>query len=647
MVRRKWQRIFVVLLTLSIIGTNAQLVSAAEENSTIVEQNNEEQNVNVTDNEPVQENEAQTDNLENEQNNISEEQSENIAGAGDVDSDEKDDQTEKNATVEQKDTNQLKISNDEERESVKEESTESEPENGDRANSWRFKDGEPILSKLRASQYSTWPTNIPGTVGYGIDVSEHQGVIDWSKAKAAGVDYAIVRCGYGQDQADQDDDYWYTNANACVQYGIPFGTYLYSYADTVAKARSEAQHVLRLVRGYNLSYPIYYDLEESTVRNKLNTTEIANIAQAFCDVIEDAGYEVAIYANTDWFTNYLTNSKFNQWDKWVAQYNTVCTYKGDYSMWQCSSQGRVNGVTGYVDVNIDLGAALEQPIRLVTENGRTYCYQGDTKLFGEQKVDGHWYYFDEEKNGEMAQGWYTLSEKTERTKTVYYDENGWMVYGEKKIDGHWYYFNPVTGARVSGWRVISVKTGGAKTVYYDTNGWMIYGEKEIDGYKYYFDTVTGARKEGWRKITEGQEFYYDENGRMVYGEKKIGGHWYYFDKNTGNKLTGWQVISVKTGGTKTVYYDENGWMVYGEKKIDRHWYYFNPVTGARVSGWCTILVKTGGTKTVYYDTNGQMVYGEKEIRGEWYYFDEITGKMAKNVTIDGYYYDKDGKRISR
>ena len=107
------------------------------------------------------------------------------------------------------------------------------------------------------------------------------------------------------------------------------------------------------------------------------------------------------------------------------------------------------------------------------------------------------------------------------------------------------------------------------------------------------------------------------------------------------------MISVKTGGTKTVYYNENGWMVYGEKKIDRHWYYFNPVTGARVSGWCTILVKTGGTKTVYYDTNGQMVYGEKEIRGEWYYFDEITGKMAKNVTIDGYYYDKDGKRISR
>ena len=84
----------------------------------------------------------------------------------------------------------------------------------------------------------------------------------------------------------------------------------------VAKAKSEAQHVLRLVEGYDLSYPIYYDLEENNVREKLSTKEIADIAQAFCDIIEAAGYEVAIYANTDWFTNYLTDSRFAQWDKW-------------------------------------------------------------------------------------------------------------------------------------------------------------------------------------------------------------------------------------------------------------------------------------------------------------------------------------------
>ena len=112
-----------------------------------------------------------------------------------------------------------------------------------------------------------------------------------------------MRCGYGMNDRYQDDDYWYTNADACERYGIPFGTYLYSYADTVEKAKSEAEHVLRLVKGYDLSYPIYYDLEHDPVRNKLSRTQIADIAEAFCDTIEAAGYDVAIDANTDWFTN--------------------------------------------------------------------------------------------------------------------------------------------------------------------------------------------------------------------------------------------------------------------------------------------------------------------------------------------------------
>ena len=242
-------------------------------------------------------------------------------------------------------------------ENVNEQTVENtDSEKGDRANSWRYKDGELLPSILRGEQYRTWPTDIPGAVGYGIDVSEHQGIINWQKVKAGGVDYAIVRCGYGMNLPGQDDDYWYKNADACEQYGIPFGTYIYSYADSIEKAKSEAEHVLRLVNGYNLSYPIYYDLEESSVRSKLSSSQIADIAETFCRIIEDAGYEVAIYANTDWFTNYLTDSRFNQWDKWVAQYNTICTYAGKYSMWQCSSQGSVSGINGYVDLNIDLGA---------------------------------------------------------------------------------------------------------------------------------------------------------------------------------------------------------------------------------------------------------------------------------------------------
>ena len=629
-------------------------------------------------------------------------------------------------------------------------------EKNDLANSFRYEDGKPIPAESRYTQYSTWPKDIPGTVGYGIDVSKHQGKINWEKVNNSGVDYVIIRCGYGQDQYNQDDEYWDINAKACEQYGIPYGTYLYSYADTVEKAASEAKHVLRLVEGYDLSYPIYYDLEESSVRSKLNKSQIADIAETFCSIIEEAGYEAAIYSSKDWFENYLTDSRFDQWDRWVAQYNTQCTYRGEYTMWQCSSKGYVDGIDGYADLNIDFGAALnytEEPY-LVEENGKIYCYCKGEKLFGEQKVEGYWYYFDEKNDGEMATG---------GTKTVYYNEDGRMTYGEKKIDGSWYYFNKITGARVIGfvelpgktvyygedgkmlyndqmidgyqyyfdpvtgkrlenswrgkkyydeagrqiygekkingywyyldekkngemavgWRDIPIKTGGIKTVYYNEDGRMTYGEKKIDGSWYYFNKITGARETGFVELPgktvyyredgkmlyndqtiDGYQYYfdpvtgkrlenswrgkkyYDEAGRQVYGEKKINGYWYYFDEEkNGDLITGWRNIAVKAGGNKTVYYDKEGHMQYGEKKIGGYWYYFDKVTGARATGWKNITTKAGKLKSVYYNANGQMLYGEQKIGGYWYYFDKVTGEKITNATVDGHYYDKDGKRI--
>ena len=638
-------------------------------------------------------------------------------------------------------------------------------EKNDLANSFRYEDGKPIPAESRYTQYSTWPKDIPGTVGYGIDVSKHQGKINWEKVNNSSVDYAIIRCGYGQDQYNQDDEYWDINAKACEQYGIPYGTYLYSYADTVEKAASEAKHVLRLVEGYDLSYPIYYDLEESSVRSKLNKSQIADIAETFCGIIEDAGYEAAIYSSKDWFENYLTDSRFDQWDRWVAQYNTQCTYRGEYTMWQCSSKGYVDGIDGYADLNIDFGAALnytEEPY-LVEENGKIYCYSKGEKLFGEQRINGYWYYFDEKNDGEMATGWRDIPVKTGGTKTVYYNEDGRMTYGEKKIDGSWYYFNKITGARVIGfvelpgktvyygedgkmlyndqmidgyqyyfdpvtgkrlenswrgkkyydeagrqiygekkingywyyldeekngemavgWRDIPIKTGGIKTVYYNEDGRMTYGEKKIDGSWYYFNKITGARETGFVELPgktvyyredgkmlyndqtiDGYQYYfdpvtgkrlenswrgkkyYDEAGRQVYGEKKINGYWYYFDEEkNGDLITGWRNIAVKAGGNKTVYYDKEGHMQYGEKKIDGYWYYFDKVTGARATGWKNITTKAGKLKSVYYNANGQMLYGEQKIGGYWYYFDKVTGEKITNATVDGHYYDKDGKRI--
>lgn len=183
----------------------------------------------------------------------------------------------------------------------------------------------------------------------GIDVSYANGVVDWDTVKNH-IDFAILRCGYGQDKTSQDDSQFQRNASECERLGIPFGVYLYSYADSVEKAASEAQHVLRLIKGHKLSYPVYYDLEDR-VTAACSKETIAAIAKAFCDAIEAAGYWVGIYANLSWWNNKLTDKVFDKWVRWVAQYNSTCDYKGTYGMWQYTSSGSVPGINGRVDMD--------------------------------------------------------------------------------------------------------------------------------------------------------------------------------------------------------------------------------------------------------------------------------------------------------
>lgn len=192
-----------------------------------------------------------------------------------------------------------------------------------------------------------------------IDVSEHQGKIDWEKVKPQ-IDGAILRCGYGMDIERQDDTYFRRNADECTRLGIPFGVYLYSYADSVEKARSEAAHVLRLIEGYKLSYPVYLDLEE-------NGTQADAIKRAtiFGDVVENAGYWCGVYANLNWWDHYLTG--LERFTKWVAQYNETCDYQGDHlDIWQYSSKGKIEGIDGNVDMNAcyrDFPSEIGSPVQ--------------------------------------------------------------------------------------------------------------------------------------------------------------------------------------------------------------------------------------------------------------------------------------------
>lgn len=225
------------------------------------------------------------------------------------------------------------------------------PETGDQANSWRYQNGVFTGGNIPAVCSDAYH---PDATLRGIDVSHHQGEIDWNKVKADGIDFAIIRCGYGMDMTEQDDRYFEYNASECERVGIPYGVYIYSYADTTERASSEADHVLRLIQGHTLSYPVYFDMEDDSVTYVGNDT-LAEIATTFCDKINAAGYPVGVYASVNWWKNYLTDPVFNNWYRWVAHYNDSCGYQGGYAMWQYSCTGSVDGISENVDLNYLIG----------------------------------------------------------------------------------------------------------------------------------------------------------------------------------------------------------------------------------------------------------------------------------------------------
>lgn len=259
-------------------------------------------------------------------------------------------------------------------------------------NSYRFENGERITSEDGAatdteSILSTFSAVVnpegytvfnwfdkfskgyyTGTNAYkGIDVSEHNGTINWKTVKASGVDYAIIRCGYGQNSKSQDDDQWINNVRGCINNGIPFGVYIYSYATNTTRAASEADHVLRCLKDAGLNpskvgYPIYFDMEDASTIG----SDYAAMATAFCDKIKAAGYVPGVYANKTWFNEKLTASCFDSWTKWVAEWNASkgLTYTGlsnftsGNGMWQFSDYGTVPGINSKA---VDLDYTFMKP----------------------------------------------------------------------------------------------------------------------------------------------------------------------------------------------------------------------------------------------------------------------------------------------
>ena len=193
----------------------------------------------------------------------------------------------------------------------------------------------------------------------GVDVSMWQGDIDWDKVKAAGAQFAIVRVGgrfYGSGGL-YFDDYFESNAKGAYEAGLDVGAYFYSQAITVEEAVEEADYVLSKIKGHTMTYPIIFDCEKATSDNSGRADKISKelrtqIAIAFCERIEDAGYYAMIYANPDWSENGLYMDRIADYDFWLAHYTNSTNFRYPYNMWQYSESGKVNGISGNVDMNI-------------------------------------------------------------------------------------------------------------------------------------------------------------------------------------------------------------------------------------------------------------------------------------------------------
>ena len=186
---------------------------------------------------------------------------------------------------------------------------------------------------------------------HGIDVSEHNGVINWDAMKSAGIQFAIIRSSWGHFVEDKQ---FRRNVQECDRVGMPYGLYHYSYVATTQQMQEEAQGFINLCKSCKPLYPCYIDMEDADgwkARN--NVSDETNVETCFytCNALEQAGFYAGIYANLNWLTTRINSPRLDRFDKWVAQWAASNSYSKPYGMWQYTSSGSVAGYAGRLDMD--------------------------------------------------------------------------------------------------------------------------------------------------------------------------------------------------------------------------------------------------------------------------------------------------------
>ena len=214
-----------------------------------------------------------------------------------------------------------------------------------------------------------------------VDVSEFQQNIDFNKMKNDSIKAVIIRAGYGREVSQKDSMFesHYRNAKSA---GLKVGAYWYSYADSVSDAEKEAKACLECINNKSLDMPIYYDLEDNS-QTKLGKAKLTEIAERFCETIKKSNYRAGVYANLNWFNNFLDYDKLKKkYSIWLAQYNSVNELNCD--IWQNSSTGRVSGYGKNIDTNIIFNENVFENVK-VEKPTLTYRVFADGRWYDEVK----------------------------------------------------------------------------------------------------------------------------------------------------------------------------------------------------------------------------------------------------------------------
>lgn len=196
-----------------------------------------------------------------------------------------------------------------------------------------------------------------GSGHMGIDVSKYNGNIDWNAVKNSGVSFVIIRCGYRGSSTGAliEDPMFRSNIQGASRAGLKVGVYFFTQAVNEVEAVEEASMVLSLIKGYNISYPVFLDVESSNGGrgDGINSSARTAVCKAFCQTIQNSGYKAGIYANKEWLNKFIDAPGLSGYKIWLAQYAAAPTYsRTKYDMWQYSSKGSVAGISGNVDMNI-------------------------------------------------------------------------------------------------------------------------------------------------------------------------------------------------------------------------------------------------------------------------------------------------------